>query len=347
MFRFWKSAKAIANVFMIFMTWRWYEHGLGMEFSLSCLVLSSMWLALSFAQMGHLMRSYATILSRLQMLVPMWLGFGLNVGAFFTTEDLLVKGAAAAGLAAWGYVYLRYLRDKKKFFAQGYGVLPQGIMVNPPAEMLPPGSILLMTGIPEYIGEAVGHGEIVIPDENAGPSKKWSFSTYMKYGVVMNPLDEVLVRRARRGITVALAPVTPWTEEQCKMSLMVAKGMMLQNKEWVVRERAKQGRMFDMLHLPQWARSLGRKLLPITGYDWFGLVLGRTKMGRYTCVGSVQELLWRMGITLDRYFGTGVLGLGTTVLDPIMPARFFDLRCYRMVTVDDHKAWLAAQAAGK
>lgn len=344
MFRFWKSAKAIANVFMIFMTWRWYEHGLGLEFGLSCLVLSTMWLVLSFAQMRHLMRSYATILSRLQLLVPMWLGFALNFMAYFSTAELLVQGAAGAGLMAWGYVYWRYRQDKKKFFAQGYGVLPQGIMVNPPAQMLPPGSILLMTGIPEYIGEAVGHGEIVIPDGD----KKWAFSTYMKFGVVMNPLEEVLSRRARRGITVALAPVTPWTEEQCKMSLMVAKGMLRQNKEWVVRERAKQSRLFDRLHLPQFARALGGKLWPITGYDWFGLVLGRTKMGRYTCVGSVQELLWRMGITLDRYFGTGLLGLGTTVLDPIMPARFFDLKCYRMVTEADHQTWLAAsQAAPK
>ncbi|HND05025.1 MAG TPA: hypothetical protein PL012_05065, partial [Candidatus Obscuribacter sp.] len=78
MFRFWKTAKAIANLFMLFLTWRWYYHGFGFEFSVGCLVLSGLWLVLSFAQMGHLMRSYATALSRLQMLAPIWLGFALN-----------------------------------------------------------------------------------------------------------------------------------------------------------------------------------------------------------------------------------------------------------------------------
>lgn len=345
MFRFWKTAKAIANLFMLFLTWRWYYHGFGFEFSVGCLVLSGLWLVLSFAQMGHLMRSYATALSRLQMLAPICLGFVLNIAAFFGTGDMAVRAFGLAGFCAWVYVYLRYRQERKNFFARGYGVLPRGIMVNPPAAMLPPGSILLMTGIPEYIGEAVGHGEIVIPDAEG---KKWAFSTYMKYGVVLNPLEEVLTRRARRGITVALAPTVPWTAEQCKMSFMVARGMLRQNKEWVVRERARQERLLAFLHLPEFVRRVWSKVFPVTGYDWFGLVLGRTKMGRYTCVGSVQELLWRMGITLDRYFGTGLLGLGTTVLDPIMPARFFDLKCYRMVTEADHQAWLAtSQAAPK
>lgn len=343
MFRFWKSAKAIANVFMLFMTWRWYQQGFGLEFDVSCLVLSSMWMALTVAQAKHLMRSYATIISRLQMLAPLWLGFGLNVAALFTTAERLVQILAVAGIVGWAYLYRRYLKEKKDFFEHGHGVLPQGILINPPAEMLPPGSILLMTGIPEYIGEAVGHGEIVIPDGD----KKWAFSTYMKYGVVLNPLEEVLVRRARRGITVALAPVTPWTEEQCKMSLMVARGMLRQNKEWVVRQRAERERFFDRLHLGFARAALNKILLPITGYDWFGLAFGRTKMTRFTCVGSVQELLWRMGITLDQYFGTGLLGLGTTVLDPVMPARFFNLKCYRMITEADHQAWLKQKDAGK
>lgn len=384
MFSFWKTAKAIANLFMLFMTWRWYQHSFGigqgisltpglglepgyaLEFSASCIILSGMWLALSFAQMKHLMLSYATILSRVQLLAPLWLGIALNVlalaaasGSAFASGAITAAGSAStsasgaavwlqltalAGLIAWGFILRRYLADKKAFFAHGHGVLPQGIMVNPPAAMLPPGSILLMTGIPEYIGEAVGHGEIVIPDGD----KKWAFSTYMKYGVVLNPLEEVLVRRAKRGITVALAPVTPWSEEQCKMAPMVAKGMLRQNKEWVVRRRVQRERLFDALHLPQFARALANKLaLPITGYDWFGLLLGRTKTTHYTCVGSVQELLWRMGITLDRYFGTGLLGLGTTVLDPVMPARFFNLKCYRTITVDDYQAWLKTQEQTK
>lgn len=340
MFRFWKSAKAAANLFMLWVTWRWYKHGFDMEFAVSCLALSAMWMGLTIVQMKHLMRSYATILSRLQMQAPLWLGLGLNVAAIATTGDIGLRLLAVAGILVWGYLFKRYLKAKKDFFEQGHGVLPEGIMINPPAAMLPPGSILLMTGIPEYIGEAVGHGEIVIPDGD----KKWAFSTYMKYGVVMNPLDEVLVRRARRGITVALAPVVPWTDEQCKMSLMVARGMLRQNKEWVVRQRAERERFFDRLHLPAFVRSgLDKVLLPITGYDWFGLVFGRTKMTRFTCVGSVQELLWRMGITLDQYFGTGLLGLGTTILDPVMPARFFNLKCYRMITEADFKTWSAQQ----
>ncbi|MBS2009072.1 MAG: hypothetical protein JST01_18615 [Cyanobacteria bacterium SZAS TMP-1] len=344
MFRFLKTAKAVANIAMLLLSWQWYRHGFGLEFSAGCLALSFMWLALTVCQMNFLMRSFVTILSRLQMILPMGFGLGLSAAALWSSQSSAVAAAALACVASWICVFGWYLRQKKQFEKRGYGVLPKGIMINPPAEMLPPGAILLMTGIPEAIGEAVGHGEIVIPDGD----KKWAFSTYMAYGVVMNPLEEVLPRRAKRGITVARVPVVPWTEEQCKHSLLQARSMLRQNKEYVVRTREARAKMLESLPLPAIVTSLIgvilQKTMPVTGYDWFGLVLGRVKMNRWTCIGSVQELLWRMGITLDRYFGTGLLGAGTSILDPIMPARFFDLKCYRDLTEADYRSWLAAQA---
>jgi len=340
MFRFWKTAKAVANIFMIFATWRWYQHGFGLEFGLSCLALSFMWLALTFGQMNYLMRSLSTILSRVQLHVPLWFGLILSIVAAYTTTEPLVLVLSLLSLIGWISVYFRYRVNKKKFEKQGHGLLPKGIMINPPADMLPPGAILLMSGmIAETIQESVGHGEIVIPDGD----KKWSFSSYMKYGVVMNPLEEVMPRRAKHGITVARVPVVPWTEEQCRHSLLQARSMLRQNKEWVVRARARREHVLSLLPLPAVAKDLVRKVMPITGYDWFGLILGRSKMNRWTCIGSVQELLWRMGFTLDQYFGTGLLGAGTSILDPILPARFFDLRCYRDLTEADYKVWLATQ----
>jgi hypothetical protein len=260
------------------------------------------------------------------------------VTAFFTTKLPAVQALAAISLLGWILVYVRYRVNKKRFEKQGHGFLPRGIMINPPAEMLPPGTILLMSGmIAETVREAVGHGEIVIPDGD----KKWSFSSYMKYGVVLNPLEEVLPRRAKRGIYVARVPVVPWTEEQCKHSLLQASSMMRQNKEWVVGAIARRDRLLGYLPLPAVVKEILKKTMPISGYDWFGLLLGRSKMNRWTCIGSVQELLWRMGITLDQYFGTGLLGAGTSIFDPIMPARFFNLKCYRDLTEAEYHAWLA------
>jgi len=343
MFRFLKTAKAVANLAMIYVSWKWYQHGFGLETAVGCLMVSSMWLALTLCQMRFLMRSYVTILSRLQMWLPMAFGFGLSATVMVTAHSHLVLFLGAFSFVAWALVLAWYSGQASKFKNRGVGVLPKGIMINPPAEMLPAGAILLMSGIPGAIGEAVGHGEIVIPDGD----RKWAFSTYMKYGVVMNPLEEVLPRRAKRGITVARVPVVPWSEEQCKHSLLQARAMLRQNKEWVVRKREARARMLQKLPLPSLVTSLIgaalEKTVPVTGYDWGGLLLGRIKMNHWTCIGSVQELLWRMGITLDRYFGTGLLGAGTSILDPIMPARFFDLKCYRDLTEADYKAWLETQ----
>jgi hypothetical protein len=341
MFRFWKTAKAVANLLMLYLSWRWFVHGFDLDVGAGALVLSGMWLTLTLAQMGFLMRSYATILSRLQLHLPLWFGLGLALAAYATAPNRLVEALSQCCLVGWTYVYLRYREEKVRYQKQGHGVLPRGIMINPPAEMLPPGAILLMTGIPEAFGEAAGHGEIVIPDGD----RKWAFSTYMKYGVVLNPLEEVLPRRAKRGITVARVPVVPWTEEQCKHSLLQARVMLRQNKEYVVRARARRQKFLDCLPLPAVLTERLNCIMPVTGYDWFGLLLGRTKLNRWTCIGSVQELLWRMGITLDQYFGTGLLGAGTSILDPIMPARFFNLKCYRDLTVADYEAWLQGRKA--
>ena len=346
MFRFWKTAKAVANILMIFITWRWYESGLGSEIAVGCLLLSAMWLALSFGQMAYLLRSYTTILSRLQVHLPLWFGLFLSGLALLNTTSLLISVLSVASLLGWVSVYVRYRINKRNFEKQGHGVLPAGIMINPPFEILPPGAILLMTGIADVIHEAVGHGEIVIPDGE----KKWAFSTYMKYGTVINPLEEVLPRRAKHGITVARVPVVPWTEEDCKLSLMQARAMQRQNKEWVVRRQIGREKLICGLPLPAVLKNALRKFLDqrfaITGYDWFGLFLGRIKMNHWTCIGSVQELLWRMGKTLDQYFGTGLLGAGTSILDPIMPSRFFDLKCYRDLTTAEYEAWKAAGGQG-
>jgi hypothetical protein len=343
MFRFWKTAKAVANLFMIFLSWRWYEQGFGMEFAVGCLILSSMWLALSFGQMSYLLRTYTTNVSRLQVHLPLWFGLFLSGAALWHGEEQIVRVLAVVSLLGWFGFYGRYRINKRQFEKQGHGVLPKGIMINPPFEILPPGSILLMSGIADVIGEAVGHGEIVIPDGKG----KWAFSTYMKYGTVMNPLEEVLPRRAKHGITVARVPVVPWTEEDCKHALLQARSMQRQNKEWVVRSRRSREKLIAALPLPAVLKRKIKEVLDrrfaITGYDWFGLFLGRVKMDHWTCIGSVQELLWRMGKTLDQTFGTGLLGAGTSILDPIMPARFFDLKCYRNLTIADYEAWKVAQ----
>src|SRR5262249_3495579 len=111
---------------------------------------------------------------------------------------------------------------------------------------------------------------------------------------------------------------------------------------YVVRARKRREEICAALPLGSLIKRALDGVMPVTGYDWFGLFFGRTKMNRWTCIVSVQELLWRMGITLDRYFGTGLLGAGTSIAAPIMQARFFELKCYRDLTEDDYRAWQAA-----
>jgi hypothetical protein len=70
------------------------------------------------------------------------------------------------------------------------------------------------------------------------------------------------------------------------------------------------------------------------GYDWSGLVIGRRHKHRWTCIGACVECYMRMGLKLRKY-GVGLLGLGSGLLDPILPIRLCTDTALRLLTLQD------------
>lgn len=137
-------------------------------------------------------------------------------------------------------------------------------------------------------GIVVGHGD-----------ERYVFSSHPRYGIILNPVADVLAQSAQNGLQVtARAPQQPWSDEQCQMSLMVAKGMQRQNKVWIVRQQHERAKTSGKLKLPTpISRLMDKMFLPVTGYDWLGVVLTRPKMSIFTSKTAVKELVWRMGLT--------------------------------------------------
>jgi hypothetical protein len=58
--------------------------------------------------------------------------------------------------------------------------------------------------------------------------------------------------------------------------------------------------------------------------------MGRLAEDRWTCIGACLELYERLGVKTNTY-GTGLLGFGTTLFDPIMPVRFLSDPAFRLL----------------
>jgi hypothetical protein len=102
------------------------------------------------------------------------------------------------------------------------------------------------------------------------------------------------------------------------------------NHEWAAAENVKVKKRIEMLPLPQ---SMKEKLIGFfhsSGYDWFGTFMGRIAPDRWTCIGACVELYKRMGVRTNHY-GTGLLGFGTTLFDPILPVRFLSDPAFEII----------------
>ena len=60
--------------------------------------------------------------------------------------------------------------------------------------------------------------------------------------------------------------------------------------------------------------------------------MGRLVDHRWTCIGACLELYHRLGVRTNPY-GTGLLGFGSTLFDPIMPVRFLSDPAFRLLDV--------------
>lgn len=352
-----KAAGSLAYLFLGYMSWKWFKGELDFGFNLSCVLLSAGWLALTYNGVGALFRTYFDVLSRLKVLLP--LTFGVLVSALviftpwdfaatvrhFTTLDgfkshLLSPLPLLAVLELWGWlaIYFAYKRNADRFQHQGHGPLPRGTWVNPPVEALQQGDLILTSGrIAKRLRESVGHGEVVV--ELGG--KLHTFTSFMERGALVQPLQEVTDQKLKHGHYVALRLRNPVSDAQAALIPGLVQIMLEQNARYKERTLAKRKRVYDALRLPVFIRALIDKKIPVSGYDWYGLFTGRLAVDRWTCVGACLELYRRLGIQVSTY-GTGLFGLGTGVLDPIMPVRFLDDPELRLLTEDDQRTFVAS-----
>jgi len=178
--------------------------------------------------------------------------------------------------------------------------------------------------------ESVGHGEMAIRLEDGSMG---TFTSLMEEGTVIKDLKTRLddFRRSGNHYIVLKLQQRP-TEEQIVEVTRLARELMARNVAWKTGVNARRARIVSSLPLPQsWKDKLIARF-KASGYDWFGLYTGRLTKDHWTCIAACLELYHSAHIKTARY-GTGLLGIGTGLFDPIMPVRFLDDPAFRLLTV--------------
>lgn len=340
LYRLKKVATSFAYLLLIWLTWQWFHGNLAWGFSLSCVLVSAFWLALTFSELGHLFRTYFDVFSRLKMTIPITLGLLLSGLALWKGIPEL-KFVAGAELVAWGVIYAMYRRNKRQYSTQGHGPMPKGAWINPPVEALNGDLELILTSgnMANRLRETVGHGEVAVrmPD-----GKVHLLSSYMEKGTVLQDAERVANSLASKGHYIVLRLTKPLNEDQRAMVPHLVRVLLDQNNQWRTAAQARRDKLIGSLPLPgSWKEKLSAKFR-VTGYDWIGLFAGQRHTDHWTCVGVCLEFYHRLGIKTNDY-GTGILGFGTGLLDPIMPVRFLSDPAFRLLTEEDKRAFEASR----
>jgi hypothetical protein len=330
-YRLLKAGDSLAYLGLAWLTWRFLDDEIHWKLALAAVGLSGAWLVLTAARMNHLFKTYFDVLSRLEVVVPFGVGVGLAGFAAFDTRFLATRIAAVALLTGWGLLWLRYRRNRRHFVRQGHGPVPEGCWVSPPAGALQPGDLILTSGlVAAGLRESVGHGETVV---RTGDGALLSFTCRMDQGALLHGADEFLSGlRSRRGHYIVLRLREALTREQQQRAAEIAREMIAENHAWRDRTNRKRRAWIERLPLPRRAKDRLIRRWVASGYDWLGLFMGRLVEHRWTCIGACLELYHRLGVRTDPY-GTGLLGFGTTLFDPIMPVRFLSDPAFRLLDV--------------
>lgn len=328
-----KGASTLAYIFLIVLTWRWIKGELDWSLAVGAALLSAFWLVITGLQMRSLLRTYFDVLSRAQVLLPLTLGLIFSGLAIFAFDSLPLRLVSTLELIAWAGIYTRYRLNRRKFVNQGHGPLPVGCLVNPAPELIEPLDLVLTSGrIATRLEESVGHGEVAIRLEDGTIG---TFTSLMEKGTVIKELKSRIEAWRRSGEHYIVLKLTKkQTAEQILRATAIARELLAKNIAWRERTTARRARIINGLPLPDaWKARLIAKWR-VTGYDWNGLFGGRLAPDHWTCVGACLELYHQLGIKTAQY-GTGLLGIGTGLLDPIMPVRFLDDPAFRFVSVED------------
>ena len=325
----------MSNLLLVWLTIELCRGKLDWSIAVGSLALSGMWLLLTRLEMRHLFKTYCDTLSRLQIRISMGLGALLSFLAFLAAHsNQSLHLLALIEIALWGYIYWLYRRNRARYIKQGHGPLPDRCWVNPDPAVLEPGDLLLTSGpIAGRILESLDHGEVVLrlPDGTLG-----LLSSYMPKGCVINTVDWFIERLLKRGEHyVVLKLRQPLSPHEVQLATELAYNMRAQNEAW--RDKVNEERKQFVSKLPLLSTACKEWLIAktkSTGYDVIGLFVGRRTSNHWTCIGACLELYRRLGIRTNNY-GTGLLGLGTGLFDPIMPVRFLSDRAFCYLTQDD------------
>lgn len=330
-YRLIKTAETATYLGLIWFTWRFLHDELHWKLAIGAVVLSGGWLLLTFVRTKHLFKTYFDLLSRLEFVVPAVLGLLFSVFALSEGQPT-VRLLAAAELGAWALLVLLYRRNRRRYVQQGHGPLPADCWISPPARALRPGDLILTSGrVAAGLRESVGHGETVILTR-AGELD--SLSSYMDKGAVLHPVAEYASALRRHGHYVVLRLRRELSDEQVLRAEEIARGMIDENRRWCEEVNRRRRRVIGRLPLPRQRKDALVAATRSSGYDWIGLFMGRLAPHRWTCIGACLELYRRLGVQTNDY-GTGLLGFGTTLLDPIMPVRFLSDPAFRVLSMAD------------
>jgi hypothetical protein len=323
-----KAADTIATLGLIWLSWRFLDDELHWKLAIGAAVLSGAWLALTSLRMNRLFTTYFDVLSRLEFVLPCALGIGLALFAALDTHFAATRVVAVSELAGWGVLVLLYRRNRRRYVRQGHGPVPAGCWVSPPAGVLEPGDLILTSGqVAAGLRESVGHGETVI---RARDGTLLSFTSRMDRGALLHGVEAFTASLRERGHYIVLRPREGLAHEQIPRAEEIAHEMISANRSWAERANRRRRAILARLPLPAaWRDRLARRL-HASGYDWLGLFMGRLAKDRWTCIGACLELYERLGLKTNPY-GTGLLGFGTTLFDPIMPVRFLSDPAFRLL----------------
>ncbi len=322
-----KAANTIGYFAATYFTYKCAMHEYDWQLSTVCVVVSACWLVLTRIKIDHLLQTFFDVLSRIEIFFPVTVGIGLSAIALFAHSHPLVHYCAIAEVFGWLGIYVRYRANKAKFEKAGHGPVPVGTWINPPAEAMRPGDLILTSGmIAKDLHESVGHAETVLRMQD-GSMKL--FSSYMDRGAFLHDLNTVTILK-EHGDYVLLHLKKPWDEAQQNQSAQIAIDMIATNKQWAAEENKKLSAFVKVLPISESQKHWIEKVFHATGYDWFGTFMGRPSKNHWTCISGCLELYHRMGVKTNVY-GTGLLGFGTTLFDPVMPVRFLSDPAFHLV----------------
>lgn len=318
-FRILKTINVSLYIVCFWLTYKLIFGQLDWALMTGALVVGGAWLGLTVFWLRSLFTTYFDRMSRLRVLVPTTLGVLLAVIALFCNGHWSMHVIAGVELTAWLAIYVAYRRNRANFEKMGRGLLPKGAWISPNPLALRPGDMILTSGnMANRLRDSVGHGEVIFLGRDG---KLYTVTSYMKKGMLIHRVEVVTSKRTWKGDYIVMRPVDGWTDEQNAKAEGIAEQMVAENVEWRDRVNAKRSRFINALWLPRSTKNWLLKKTKADGYDWFGLFIGVYGPGRWTCVAACIEFYKRLGLNLRKY-GTGLLGLGTGLFNPIMPIRF-------------------------